>query len=134
MRRQRLLLDEGGLILEEYRRSLRSRGQPKLCDIFLKWVLSNRANDRRCIRVRIHRRPNGMTNFEEFPRDPALRTFDPDDRKFVATALAHGDRPPILQALDSAWWAAAAALEANGVSVEFLCPDDITRFRRAGVS
>jgi len=54
-----------------------------------------------------------------------LINFDPYDRKFVAVAATHPDRPAILQATDSKWWGWKEALAECGVIVEFLCPADI---------
>jgi hypothetical protein len=71
----------------------------------------------------------GDDNFLEFPVDRALKNFDRSDRKFVAVALAHPERPPILQAVDSKWWGFKDALNRNGVRVEFLCPDDLQRLQ-----
>ena len=51
--------------------------------------------------------------------------FDPDDRKFIAVALAHSEKPPILQAVDSAWWNYRDALRQNGITIDFICEDDI---------
>ena len=65
--------------------------------------------------------------FEEFPDDPALDGFDPDHRKFIAVAIAHSERPPILQAVDSQWWDFRDAFYRNGVTVEFICEEDIQR-------
>ncbi len=67
--------------------------------------------------------------FEEFPDDPALEGFDPDDRKFIAVAVAHPEGPPILQAVDSQWWDFRAAFRRNGIIVEFICEEDIQRLR-----
>ena len=53
--------------------------------------------------------------FQEFPDDPVLNDFDPDDRKFIAVAVAHPETPPILQAVDSQWWAFRAAFRRNGI-------------------
>jgi hypothetical protein len=64
-----------------------------------------------------------------FPDDPDLAQFDPSDRKFVAVAAAHPERPPILQAADSKWLAWEKPLRRHDITVEFLCPDDIERFQ-----
>ena len=69
--------------------------------------------------------------FDEFPDDPALKRFDEDDRKFIAVARAHPDKPPILQAVDSKWLNFRDALHQKGVRVEDLCPEDVQRFRGA---
>ncbi len=68
-------------------------------------------------------------SFDEFPTDPELNDFDADDRKFVAVALAHQQKPPILQAVDAAWWKIKDILLRNGVNIEFLCEDDIRRLQ-----
>ena len=122
----KLALDDQWRIIVEYRNNLRSSGQPGVGDAFLKWVLTNRWNSDRCELVRITPVGHGMS-FKEFPGDPKLRDFDPDDRKFVAVALAHQQKPPILQAVDTGWWIFRDALRCNGVEVEFLCENDIRR-------
>lgn len=120
-----LVLDDGWRILREYLRELSPAGQPGVGDAFLKWVLTNRANPARCEQVRITPRDAAQPDGElrEFPADPILAGFDPSDRKFVAVALAHPDRPPILNAVDTDWWPYCAALAGHGVRVDFLCPD-----------
>ena len=83
--------------------------------------------DTQCGLVPITPVDGSENEFEEFPDDPALNDFDPDDRKFIAVAAAHPERPPILQAVDSQWWDFRNALSRNGVIVEFICEDDIQR-------
>jgi len=127
---ERLVLDDHWLIIREYQRNLRSEGQPGFGDAFLKWVLTNRTNSARCEFVSITPTDNYETDFVEFPRDPDLMRFDPSDRKFVAVALTHSQRPTILQAVDAKWWQAKEPLCRNGISVEFLCEDDVLRLLR----
>lgn len=124
----KLVLDDDWRILDEYMRNLHSRGAD-IGDRFLAWSLQYRTNPERCDSVPITP-VNGLENeFEEFPEDPALEDFDPDDRKFVAVALAHCEKPPILQAVDTKWLDFRDALDRNGVMVEFVCQDDIHRLR-----
>ena len=40
----RVLLDDHGLILREYRNNLRSSGQPGVGDAFFKWLFENQGN------------------------------------------------------------------------------------------
>jgi hypothetical protein len=121
----RLVLDDKWLILKEYMVNLRSSGQPGVGDAFLNWVLTNRCNPRLCEQIAITPKNSAKTDFEEFPADPALKDFDPTDRKFVAVAVAHPDRPPILQAVDTKWWEMKEPLLEAGVTVDFLCEEDI---------
>jgi hypothetical protein len=64
-------------------------------------------------------------SYEEFPAVEGLEDFDPADRKFVAVACAHPERPPVLQGLDSKWWGWRTALAAAGVVVRFVCESEI---------
>ena len=118
-----IVLDNNWLIIKEYKNKLSQTGQPGVGDAFLKWVLTNHANPQRCQKVQIT--PTTENSFEEFPDDPTLLKFDLSDRKFVAVALAHPEKPPILNATDSDWKHFETALAAFGVRVEFLCPESI---------
>lgn len=120
-----LAIDNQWLIIDEYKNRLNQSGQPGLGDAFLKWVLTNMWNTERCVQVPIT--PDPSLGFGEFPASPELSTFDLSDRKFVAVALAHRDRPPIFEATDSDWWHARDALQAEGVEIRFLCRADIRR-------
>ena len=61
-------------------------------------------------------------------------TLMPDDRKFIAVAVAHPEKPPILQAVDSQWWDFRDAFRQNGVTVAFICEDDIQQLLRWSLS
>ena len=117
----RILLDEGNLILEEYRGRLSFSGQPGSGDAFFKWLHDNQANSLYCRKIPLHQHPD--RDFEEFPDDHALSSFDRSDRKFVAVALASGTKPKVLNASDTDWWIYHAQLLQNGVEVDFLCPE-----------
>ena len=124
-----LVLDTAWHILREYMHNLRPKGQPGLGDAFLKWVLTNHANLRRCELVPITGAPHAQSehDFAEFPDDPALAGFDPSDRKFVAVARAHPAHPPIYNAVDTDWLPYQEALTSHGVTVVQVCPDDLHR-------
>ncbi len=121
----KLVLDDKWRILKEYMAHLRSEGQSGPGDAFLKWVHTNYSNPQRCELVRITPRDSSETDFEEFPSDPALEKFDPTDKKFIAVALAHPNSPPILQAVDTKWWEMKEPLSKAGVTIDFLCENDI---------
>ena len=124
----KLVLDDDWQILGEYAQNLHSTGTD-VGDRFLLWVLRNWRNPQQCDLVHITPVNGSKNKFEEFPPDPALEGFDPDDRKFIAVAVAHPERPPILQAVDSQWWDFRDAFHRNGVTIEFICEDDIQRLR-----
>jgi len=130
MDKGRIVLDNSWLILTEYKNHLSSSGQPGVGDAFLKWALTNRANLERCELIEITPKESDSSDFEEFPADDELHDFDLDDRKFVAVALAHPERPPVLQAVDTEWWAKRGVLERAGVQIDFLCVADMRRLVR----
>lgn len=123
----KLALDDAWRIIKEYMHKLRTN-EPGFGNEFLKWVLTNHTNLERCEIVTITPRsngPNSAEDYEEFPRDEDLATFDPPDRKFVAVAAAHPERPPILEAADSKWLTWYPALKRNGILVRFVCHSDL---------
>ena len=124
-----LVLDDAFLILNEYDRNLHSAGQPGAGDAFYLWALRNRHNSRHCEQVTLALDENG--SFAAFPTAPELTAFDPSDRKFVAAALTHEANPPIVNATDTDWHQHHEALRVNGIRIEFLCLDEMTRPRSA---
>ncbi|MEZ6101661.1 MAG: hypothetical protein R3E01_22225 [Pirellulaceae bacterium] len=117
-----LVMDDGDDIYAEYRTHLSFKGQPGVGDRFFKWVHDHRWTFPAADRVKIHR---SGTSYDEFPQHRELETFDDSDRKFVAVANGHHQKPPILQATDSKWWGWKDALAEVGIDVIFLCQDAI---------
>jgi hypothetical protein len=117
-----LVVDVGDEIVGEYVSTLGHAGKPGVGRAFVKWAWDHRFNAAKVKRVSITRATNGgLRRYEEFPDIEDLSRFDPKDQKFVAVALASGDSPSVLNAVDSDWWNHHAALQAAGVTVEFLC-------------
>lgn len=115
-----LVIDAGDEIFTEYRHQLEMSGQPGIGDSFMKWVHDHRWRLPQEDRVTITK--NGKT-YDEFPEHDDLINFDDSDRKFVAVANAHPEKPPILEATDSKWWGWKDALCSVGIRVIFVCPD-----------
>lgn len=128
--RGHLFLDGGNAIFNEYRKGLSLSGQPGPGDAFLKWVLTNQWNASRVTRVKVTRCGQDLQDFEELPQPPQNVFYDPSDRVFLAVAATHSEKPPILQSLDSKWWGWQEALEEIGVSIYFLCPEEIEQKHR----
>lgn len=122
----RVAIDDEYRILKEYQNGTTPHIGKRPGDAFVKWLLRNNANPLRCDQVKLM--DHAERGYESFPQDDRLDAFDPADRKFVAVAHAHADKPPILQATDSKWIDWASALSDQGVGVEFLCPTDIRTF------
>jgi hypothetical protein len=113
MESERIAIDDRWEVISEYKKKLRSSGEPGIGDAFLRFVLTNLQNPTRCDAVRM----------ADFPNSPILNSFHSKDRKFVQVALAHPDRPVILNAVDTDWRPFEAHLLSHGVRVEFLCPE-----------
>jgi hypothetical protein len=120
IKKRGLVIDAGDEIFDEYRQQLSMKGQPGVGDRFMKWVHDNRWSLPDSDRVTITK--NGES-YDEFPIHDGLANFDKSDRKFVAAACAHLDKPPILQATDSKWWGWKESLAEVGITVHFLCPE-----------
>ena len=124
-----LILDDAEHIVTEYRRHLSPSGQPGTGDQFYRWLYEQAAyNPQHCEKVTLALEENG--SFVAFPKSAELAGFDPADRKFVAAALTHAARPPVVNASDKDWHEHRAALQNHGVAVEFLCPEEMTRPRQ----
>jgi len=120
-----VFIDAGGRILKEYRTNLLGKGQGGPGTIFLKWLLTNEWVPARVTRVPIAPRETDLEDFAELPSTKDGVSYDRSDRKFLAVAAAHPEHPPILQALDSKWWGWQVSLAKCGVTIHFLCPEEI---------
>jgi hypothetical protein len=118
-----IVIDDRFEIINEYKKKLHPSGQPGVGDEFLKWILTNYANPKKCNIVSIT--PINKKNFKEFPKHSDLANFDKTDRKFVAVANSHDKKPPILQASDSKWLNYEKTLNDCGITVNFLCRDEL---------
>lgn len=117
-----LVIDDGWRILSEYQKHLTTHHQPGAGSLFMQWVWQNQSVSQRCEQVELAPLPNDPEDFEEFPNDHALSRFDRNDRKYVAVAKASKHNPEILNAVDTDWWEHRIALQNNGLTVSFLCP------------
>jgi len=124
-----IILDDAEHIVTEYRRHLSPSGQPGTGDQFYRWLYEQAAyNPAHCEKVTLALDED--RNFAAFPKADELARFDPSDRKFVAAALTHSARPPIVNASDTDWHEHHEALTAHGVAIEFTCPEEMTKPRR----
>lgn len=122
-----VFIDDGERIVDEYRNNLRANGEPGPGDRFLRWLLTNQWGGKRVTQVELTPDEDDDGGFVELPRPPRGVRYDPSDKKFLAVAAAHPDRPPILQALDSKWWGWREALAEAKIEVHFLCRREIAK-------
>ncbi|MCE2412824.1 hypothetical protein J4G07_02370 [Candidatus Poribacteria bacterium] len=128
---EKIIIDDNRAILGEYIDYLEDDNlttDERINGHFLEWFIRNYTNTEQCVQVTITPIQDGR-GFEEFPDDPELSDFDPDDRKFIAVAVAyenkHQQKSPILQAVDSQWYGFRELFVQNGLIVEFVCEENI---------
>lgn len=110
-------LDEGDLLLDEYKRYLNYRGQPGVGDIFFKFLHDHMYGSNRVELVRVTRSADENRGFDELPEN----ALDPSDRKLLAVAVVAG--ADVVNALDTDWFEQADLLAQLGVPVQQLCPE-----------
>jgi len=115
-----IVIDDAGEVIQRYRGYLSGKGQPGLGDAFLKYLADNEFNSTKVSRIPLLKTCDG--SYDAFPRDPDLKTFDLDDRIYVALVLASQRSAILLNAVDSDYSHHQAALTRHGVRVEELCP------------
>lgn len=123
-----IVLDDQFRIIKEYLKRTNMKAGKGVGDVFLKWLLQNTANEKYCVQVSLTEL--SKNEFQEFPIPTRQSEFDPADRKFVAVSNCHPKKPNLLQASDCKWLDWHSDLKACGITVDFLCPDDICRFYR----
>ena len=102
-------------------------GSPTPGNAFLKWLLQAQ----QITWVTITPTNAESNKFAEFPPDDGLvNSFDPEDRKFVAVANAHPDKPPILESADSKWLGWENQLKAHGINVEMICRRELEEIHK----
>ena len=90
-----VVLDDSGLILDEYRNHLCHSGMPSMGDAFFKYVFNSQYTEERVQRIRVMQIEDDRRGFEELP----VNEFDRSDRKFLAVAVA--GNAVVLNATDS---------------------------------
>ncbi len=125
MKHGRVVIDDAHLILGEYKKRTSPVKTKGVGDVFLKWLLQRSANPSHVEQVPLKSSTHQV--FENFPDEALQAEVDPPDRVFLATAAEHPQRPRVWQAADCKWLDWAQRLKAAGVTVEFLCPNDVCR-------
>jgi hypothetical protein len=128
MKAGKVVIDDAFRIINEYQNKTTPRKSKRPGDVFVLWLLRNRANRDRVECVSLQERECDV--FEDFPVADLQAVVDAPDRKFIATAGAHPKQPAVWQATDCKWLDWWSTLKKNNVTVEFLCPVDICRFYR----
>lgn len=116
-KRTHIVLDEEGLIFDEYSGHLRYKGAPGVGDIFFKYLHDHMYLGKKIRLVPITPIADEARGFNELPSN----SVDKGDRKFLAAAVAAGAK--IVNAVDTDWHEQIAFVAGLGVNVHQLCPD-----------
>ena len=117
--RETVAIDDGNLILDEYRKHLNFSGSPGVGDVFFKHVFDHQYQGRRVRIIPVTPTSDDRRGFEELPEN----AFDRSDRKFLAVAVAAG--AVVLNATDSDWGEQQALMDELRVKVDELCPQHV---------
>lgn len=115
--KSRLVLDDEGRILKEYRNARAIGSTPNLATMFCIWAHQHLAMEEQDF---IHLNEIEQDQYREYPDDVQLKEFDPPDRKYIALAYKHSEKPPIVEASDSKWWGIKEALKSYGIDLIFI--------------
>lgn len=113
----RLVLDDSGKILKEYRNAWKVGQDPNLATMFYRWAYQNMAREDGDF---IHLEEIAPNEYKVYPDDAQLKEFDPPDRKYIALAYEHLENPPIVEASDSKWWGIKEILKKYNIDVIFI--------------
>ena len=113
---QVVVIDNSGLILDEYKRHLNFSGAPGVGDKFFKHVVDRRGDESRVRQVSITQCNNDDQGFRELPKNK----LDRSDRKFLAAAVVA--QATILNATDSDWTEQQKLTNSLGAEVREMCP------------
>lgn len=115
--KNRVAVDDAGVILDEYSRHLSHRGAPGVGDQFFKYLHDNMYLGKKVLVAAITAIDDEKRGFAELPENK----LDKSDRKFAALAVATG--ADIYNALDTDWDEAKELLNQTKIAVKQLCPD-----------
>ena len=125
-RRQVVVVDDGGLIFDEYKERLNFAGAPGMGDTFFKHLFDHGYDETRVRRVSITPCSDDRLGFKELPENG----LDKSDRKFLAVALVA--QATILNATDGDWSEQEALTNNLGVTVQQLCPQHASKYLERG--
>ena len=119
-----VLIDNNDEIRSEYAGILKEGRPYELGTLFLIHLYQNQWNPKKVRLVELDKTPLG--DFVDFPTTADLSTFDMSDRKFAALAKKTG--VPVTNATDSDWATSVVHLANNGITVNFLCGCNPTKW------
>ena len=112
----KLVLDADYEIIGEYRRNIDKSSNMGI--LFLKWLDQYLGTISMDDLLKLEKNAEGEYIF--FPLDENTKDFDPSDRKFIALANLHPQKPPVVEGTDGKWWGYVSAFKKYGIRIHFL--------------
>lgn len=115
--KDKIVLDDRGLILDEYKRRFSYRGQPGVGDAFFKFIHDHMYSGHKVECVAVTPIEDDTRGFEQLP----VNNFDASDRKFLAAAVSAHAR--VANAVDTDWHCKRELVASLQVEVCQICPE-----------
>ncbi|WP_373212751.1 hypothetical protein [Ruminococcus sp. 5_1_39BFAA] len=113
---KKLVLDLGHEIWKEYHNNVCK--DSNMGKLFFRWLYNYYAAILPQDHIKLDKDENGQ--YVDYPYDSETKEFDESDKKFVALANAHAEKPPIIEAADGKWLGYEEAFAKYGIHIEFL--------------
>ena len=113
---KKLVLDLDYEILKEYQNNVCK--DSSMGKLFFRWLYNYYATILPQDHIKLKKDESGQ--YIDYPYDEDTKEFDESDKKFVALANAHFERPPIIEAADGKWLGYVKAFAKYGIHIKFL--------------
>jgi hypothetical protein len=112
----KIVLDMGHEIMTEYENNINKN--TSMGNLFFRWLYNYIAKIDWGDLLELQKDEGGR--YKAFPYDDVTEKFDESDKKFVALANLHEEKPPIIEAADGKWLGYVEAFAKYGIKIEFL--------------
>ena len=113
---KKLVLDLDHEIWKEYHNNVCNSSN--IGKIFFRWLYEYYATISPEDHIKLNKGSDGK--YVDYPYDVETQGFDESDKKFVALANAHQEKPPIIEAADGKWLGYEQSFAKYGIHIEFL--------------
>lgn len=112
----KLVLDIGYEIMTEYRNNVCK--DSNMGKIFFRWLYDYYSRIDNNDHIKLEKNDNGQ--YKDYPYYDDTKDFDESDKKYIALANAHSEKPPIIEATDGKWMGYESVFLRYDISIEFL--------------
>lgn len=111
-----LVLDLDYEIVNEYRNNVDASSN--IGRLFFRWLYQYIGKMDLSNNLKLEKNEEG--EYMGFPLDEDTKGFDPNDRKYIALANLHPQKPPIVEGTDGKWFGYVSAFRKYGIKIVFL--------------